>query len=193
MELKKLKTKFLGRKFEYYETIDSTQTEIWRRIENGNFVNGELIFSEVQTVAYGTHGRVWHNEKSGDISFSFAIQTDTCVDNLDGMTIEIAEIFKKIFEKYGVNIQIKLPNDLYLNGKKMGGILCQTKLTRETVKYLVIGIGININKMIFSEDIKDIATSVRKEIPNINLDNLDIVAEFCNIFEEKINSRIGEK
>lgn len=193
MELKNLKTKFLGKKFEYYETIDSTQTEIWRRIENGNFVNGEVIFSEIQTRPYGTHGRTWYNEKSGDISFSFAIQTDTNIDNLDGMTLEIAEIFKKIFEECGVNIQIKLPNDLYLNGKKMGGILCQTKLTGENVKYLVIGIGININKMIFSEEIKDIATSVRKEIPNINLDNFEIVAKFCNIFEEKINRRIGEK
>lgn len=192
MELK-LNTKFLGRKFEYYEVIDSTQDEIWRRIENNKLINGELIFAEVQTKSYGTHGRTWHNEKSGDISFSFAIQTDTNIDNLDGMTLEIAEILKKIFEEYGVNIQIKLPNDLYLNNKKMGGILCQTKLIRETVKYLVIGIGININKMSFSEDIKNIATSVRKEFPNINLDNFEIVAKFCNIFEEKINSRIGEK
>lgn len=193
MELKNLSTKYLAQKFEYYQEIDSTQDEIWRRIENKELINGELIFSETQTGAYGTHGRVWHNEKSGDISFSFAIQTDTNIDNLDGMTIEIAEIFKDIFKSYEIDIQIKLPNDLYLNGKKMGGILCQTKLVGKTVKYLVIGIGININKMIFSEEIKDIATSVRKEFSNINLDNLDIVAKFCNIFEGKINNRIGEK
>lgn len=193
MELKNLNTKYLSRKFDYYKTIDSTQDEIWRRIESGNLINGETVFSEIQTNSYGTHGRIWHTDETGNIAFSFVIQTNSKIENLDGMTLEIAQIFVKIFKEYGINIKIKLPNDLYLNGKKMGGILCQTKLIGENVRYIVIGIGININKMNFSEDIKEIATSVKKEFPEMEVNNLEIVSKFCNIFEEILNKRIGEK
>lgn len=193
MELKNLNTKYLSRKFDYYKTIDSTQDEIWRRIESGNLINGETVFSEIQTNSYGTHGRIWHTDETGNIAFSFVIQTNSKIENLDGMTLEIAQIFVKIFKEYGINIKIKLPNDLYLNGKKMGGILCQTKLIGENVRYIVIGIGININKMNFSEDIKEIATSVKKEFPEMEVNNLEIVSKFCNIFEDILNKRIGEK
>ena len=193
MELKNLNTKYLSRKFDYYKTIDSTQDEIWRRIESGNLINGETVFSEIQTNSYGTHGRIWHTDETGNIAFSFVIQTNSKIENLDGMTLEIAQIFVKIFKEYEINIKIKLPNDLYLNGKKMGGILCQTKLIGENVRYIVIGIGININKMNFSEDIKEIATSVKKEFPEMEVNNLEIVSKFCNIFEEILNKRIGEK
>ena len=193
MELKNLNTKYLSRKFDYYKTIDSTQDEIWRRIESRNVINGETVFSEIQTNSYGTHGRIWHTDETGNIAFSFVIQTNSKIENLDGMTLEIAQIFVKIFKEYGINIKIKLPNDLYLNGKKMGGILCQTKLIGENVRYIVIGIGININKMNFSEDIKEIATSVKKEFPEMEVNNLEIVSKFCNIFEDILNKRIGEK
>lgn len=193
MELKNLNTKYLSRKFDYYKTIDSTQDEIWRRIESGNLINGETVFSEIQTNSYGTHGRIWHTDETGNIAFSFVIQTNSKIENLDGMTLEIAQIFVKIFKEYEINIKIKLPNDLYLNGKKMGGILCQTKLIGENVRYIVIGIGININKMNFSEDIKEIATSVKKEFPEMEVNNLEIVSKFCNIFEDILNKRIGEK
>lgn len=193
MELENLNTKYLGKKFEYYETIDSTQDEIWRRIENGNISNGETVFSELQTNSYGTHGKTWHTDEKDDIAFSFVIQTNSKVENFEGMTLEIAEVFVSIFKEYGINVDIKLPNDLYLNGKKLGGILCQTKIIGENVRYIVIGIGINISKTNFSEDIKEIATSIKKEFPDIKIDKLEVVSKFCNIFENIINKRIGEK
>ncbi len=193
MELKDLKTKYLAQKFEYYKTIDSTQDEIWRRIKNEIIVNGETIFSELQTASYGTHGRNWYTDEKEDIAFSFAIKTNSQIENLEGMTLEIAQIFVNIFEKYNISLKIKLPNDLYLNGKKIGGILCQTKVIGKNVRYIVIGIGINIGKKNFSEDIKEIATSIKKEFPNKDIDKLEVVANFCNIFEEVLNKRIGEK
>lgn len=193
MVLKNLSTKYLARKFDYYKTIDSTQDEIWRRIEKGKIENGETVFSEIQTKSYGTHGRIWYTDEKKDIAFSFVIKTESKINNFDGMTKQIAEIFVNIFKEYEIKTDIKEPNDIYLNGKKMGGILCQTKLQGDNVKYIVVGIGINLNKQIFSDDIKEIATSVKKEFPNIQIDKFDVITKFCNIFEEKINERIGEK
>lgn len=192
MKLLDLKTKFLGKKFEYFEKIDSTQAEIWRRIKNENIENGLVTSAEIQTNGIGTHGRIWHTDEKNNIAFSFYLETNCNVSKLEGMTIEIAEIILKIFKDYyNIDLQIKAPNDIFCNGKKIGGILCQTKLNNEIVKYIVIGIGINTSKMNFTEDIINLATSIKKEF-NIEVDNQKIITEFCNLFEEKINKRIGE-
>lgn len=62
-----------------------------------------------------------------------------------------------------INLNIKEPNDITFNNKKIGGILTQTKLVNEKVKYLVVGIEINTKKEKFTDDIKNIATSIKKE------------------------------
>lgn len=190
MKLRNLKTNFLGRDFCFYKEIDSTQNEIFRRIKKGQIINGSVIMADIQTAGKGTHGRIWHTDEKGNIAFSFYIQTDCEIERLDGLTIDIAKILVDMFrEKYKINIQIKEPNDLMINNKKIGGILTQGKINGKYIKYLVIGIGININKKYFTNDIKDIATSIKNEF-KVDIDREEVIAEFCNIFEKEINRRI---
>ena len=190
MKLRNLKTNFLGRDFYFYEEIDSTQNEIFRRIKKGQIINGSVIMADIQTAGKGTHGRIWHTDEKGNIAFSFYIQTDCEIERLDGLTIDIAKILVDMFkEKYKINIQIKEPNDLMINNKKIGGILTQGKINGKYIRYLVIGIGININKKYFTNDIKDIATSIKNEYEE-DIDREEVITEFCNIFEKEINRRI---
>lgn len=63
-----------------------------------------------------------------------------------------------------INLNIKEPNDITFNNKKIGRILTQTKLVNEKVKYLVVGIEINTKKEKFTDDIKNIATSIKKNL-----------------------------
>ena len=190
MKLRNLKTNFLGRDFYFYEEIDSTQNEIFRRIKKGQIINGSVIMADIQTAGKGTHGRIWHTDEKGSIAFSFYIQTNCEIEWLDGLTIDIAKILVDMFrEKYKINIQIKEPNDLMINNKKIGGILTQGKINGKYIRYLVIGIGININKKYFTNDIKDIATSIKNEF-EVDIDREEVIAEFCNIFEKEINRRI---
>ena len=190
MKLRNLKTNFLGRDFYFYEEIDSTQNEIFRRIKKGQIINGSVIMADIQTAGKGTHGRIWHTDEKGNIAFSFYIQTNCEIERLDGLTIDIAKILVDMFkEKYKINIQIKEPNDLMINNKKIGGILTQGKINGKYIRYLVIGIGININKKYFTNDIKNIATSIKNEF-KVDIDREEVIAEFCNIFEKEINRRI---
>ncbi len=190
MKLRNLKTNFLGRDFYFYEEIDSTQNEIFRRIKKGQIINGSVIMADIQTAGKGTHGRIWHTDEKGNIAFSFYIQTNCEIEWLDGLTIDIAKILVDMFrEKYKINIQIKEPNDLMINNKKIGGILTQGKINGKYIRYLVVGIGININKKYFTNDIKDIATSIKNEF-EVDIDREEVIAEFCNIFEKEINRRI---
>ena len=191
MQLINLKTNYLGKNIEFFEEIDSTQLEIWRKIKNKKIRNGELIIANTQTAGMGTHGRIWHTDEKENIAFSFYVETDCDYSKLEGITIEIAEILVDIFKnKYNIKIDIKSPNDLIINNKKIGGILTESKIYKNKINYLVIGIGINTNKINFPEDIKDIATSIKKEY-KIEINNSEIISEFCNKFEEKINSKIG--
>lgn len=193
MKLKKLKTKYLGRNVIYYKSIDSTQNEIFRLIKNKTITNGTLVIADIQTNGKGTHGRIWHTDEANNVAFSFYIQLDCNIKKIEGITVEIAKIIIDILEKsYGIHLEIKLPNDIVFNDKKIGGILTQSKIIGENVKYLVIGIGMNTSKMKFSEDIKEIATSIKKEFA-IDVDINEFITDFCNEFEGKLLEMVEHK
>ena len=176
----------------FYRKIDSTQLEIWRRIEANKIDNKTVVIADIQTNGKGTHGRKWYTDEVNNIAFSFFRQINCEIDKLDGLTTEMAQIILDIFkELYQVNLQIKLPNDIFYNDKKVGGILSETKVSGNIVKYLVVGIGINTCQTEFDTEIKNIATSIKNEF-GIDVDRMKIIEEFCNRFEKRISERIDK-
>ena len=173
----------------HYEKIDSTQKEIWRRINKNEIEDGTVILADVQTDGVGTHGKKWYTTQNNNIAFSFVLYPDVHVKKLGNITVEIAEMIVQIFKDiYHINLEIKSPNDIVVGKKKIGGILTETKLQGEMVKVLVVGIGINTNQMEFEKEIEDIASSIKKEF-NIVVDNQVIINEFGYRFNEKITKR----
>lgn len=174
----------------FYRKIDSTQLEIWRRIEANKIDNKTVVIADIQTNGKGTHGRKWHTDEVNNIAFSFFRQINCEIDKLDGLTTEMAQIILDIFKEiYQIELQIKLPNDIFYNDKKVGGILSETKVSGNIVKYIVVGIGINTCQTEFDAEIKDIATSIKNEF-GIDVDRMKIIEEFCNRFEKRISERI---
>ena len=190
--LPKLNTKWLGKETIYYKEIDSTQKEIWRRIENKNIDNGTLILANIQTDGIGTHGRKWYTSQEENIAFSFVIYPNIQIQKIENLTVEIAETLLEVFQKiYSIQLAIKNPNDIIINNKKVGGILAETKLRGEQIECLVIGIGINTNQQKFTKEIENIATSIKNEF-HIKVDNLEVITEFCNLFEQNMIKRMEE-
>lgn len=190
-ELKGLNTDILGKNYIYYNKIDSTQKEIWKRVEQNNIANGTLIRAEEQTAGVGTHGRKWITYKN-NIAFSFYMELYCNVKNIEGLTTQIAEVIIDIIkEKYNISLEIKLPNDIYYNGKKIGGILTETKIIGNLAKFVIIGIGLNNSQTIFDSDLKNIASSIKKEF-GIIIDVEDFITCFCNKLEQIIIKRIEE-
>lgn len=186
IKLPNLNTKYLGKTTIFFNTIDSTQSEIWRIIQKENFLNGTLVMADIQTNGQGTHGRTWYTQEKNNIAFSFGIEANFNIKKLEGITTKIASIMVDIMQRdYKIKLNIKHPNDIVYNNKKIGGILTQTKVIGEEVKYLVIGIGINTNQEKFANEIKQIATSIKKEFA-IEIDTKDFIAKFCNEFEKEI-------
>ena len=181
----------IGHKIIHFENIDSTQLEIWKRVQEDKIENGTVIFADIQTAGKGTHGRKWFTKEKNNIAFSTYIKANCKIEKLEGLTIQIAEIIVNIFKKlYNIELQIKKPNDIVYNGKKIGGILTETKLIGNIVEHIVIGIGVNTNQEKFDKEIKDIASSIKNEF-GVEVDSEKVILEFCKEFEKKFIKRIG--
>lgn len=158
-----------------FDELDSTQLEAKRMIENGSVLNGTIIVAKNQTAGLGTHGRKWIAKKNESLTFSLILTPNCHIDKLKNFTLDIAKIIiDSIYKMYNIKLQIKEPNDIVFNGKKIGGILTETKLLDSTVKYVIIGIGINTIQLDFKDEIKDIATSIKKEF-NVDINNDELM------------------
>jgi biotin--[acetyl-coA-carboxylase] ligase len=186
-KIKSAKTKLIGKELEYFYEIDSTQVEAKRNVEK--YKNGTVIIADMQTAGRGTHGRVWHT-KTDNIAMTIILKPEINIKRLEGFTVAIAEkIQQAIKEIYGIELEIKLPNDLLLNGKKICGILTEVVTIKEIVKEIFIGIGFNVNEKEFSSDISDIATSLYKETKQVYCRE-DIICKILENIEQELEKRI---
>lgn len=165
MEIEKIKlnTETIGKKIIYFEEIDSTQEYVKQNQEE--LPSGTVVFAEKQTRGKGTKGNKWHTDNNGNIAMTILLKPNCDLQKLEGFTLKMAEIIQEVIEDlYGYSLQIKEPNDLLMNGKKISGILTQSTSRQNKVLSLMIGIGFNVNEMNFPEEILEIATSLKKEI-----------------------------
>lgn len=141
----KLSTKFMGKDIHHYEIIPSTQ-DIAVDLGVKGFPEGTLVVSERQTRGRGRLRRNWVSPYGG-VYFSLLLRPDfisleqvSCITLLAGLGC-IYGI------KRSINISgfLKWPNDIFLNGKKLGGILCEVDAEADRVNSVVVGIGINVN------------------------------------------------
>ena len=161
--IKNSKTTYIGKQIEYFKQIDSTHKYVLREIKNKNWNNVTIVIANKQTNAIGTKGRTWYTQE-GNISMSIILFPNCEIQQLQGLTINVAIAIKKaIKELYGYELIIKEPNDLLCNGKKICGILIQSSTSDKKVNYIVISIGMNINTTEFTNEIENIATSLKRE------------------------------
>lgn len=183
MEFKNLKTKFLGRNMLHFEVIDSTQKYI-KENSIKNMPNGTIVIADTQSSGIGTQGRKWFTgDNNENIAMSFVLYPETDIKKFSNLTKLIAEcIINTVKKLYGYELKIKIPNDIICNEKKIAGILTESSSIGEKVKKIIIGIGFNVNQMEFPEDLKDLATSLKKEFSK-NFSKEEIIVEFLNEFE----------
>lgn len=177
-----LKTKFIGRNLLYFDTIDSTNTkakELWRDLENGT-----LIVSEFQDSGRGRLGRSWCSSPKKNILCSIVLKPDIDIKEISKVTSIVAASLYKTFKDFSIDVKIKWPNDIFLNNKKIAGILTEMSGDMDSINYLIIGIGININSTLvdFDEEINKIATSLNIEYGH-NFSRQEFLAKLLENFE----------
>lgn len=186
-----LKTSFLGKNIVYHEEIDSTQDEAKRLVKQGKATNGTYIVTDNQTKGKGTKGRVWYGGEYENICGTFVLTPNCNIKQIENLTILIAQcLVKTIKDLYDIKLDIKYPNDVMCNRKKVSGILTESVTNKEIVKYVFIGIGIDVNQIIFTPEIEQIATSLKKEC-NKEFNREEIISSFFNTFEKEYKKLIN--
>lgn len=135
-----------------FEEIDSTNEYLLQH--HKTLEQGSVCLAEIQTAGRGRRGRTWYSPASQNLYFSLLWNYPTDqLAHLSSLSLVVSLIIAESLQAQQVEgIQIKWPNDIYLHGKKMGGILIETKADREGV-HLVIGIGLNLGMTQVDESI----------------------------------------
>lgn len=133
----KLNTKLLGKNMIYLKEIDSTQEYIKR--SKDELKEGTVVIAEKQTKGKGTKSRKWYSKGGENLTFSILLKPNCDIKCFENLTIKTAETIVNTIKKlYGYKLYIKYPNDIMLNGKKLGGILTESFTMGEVTKNIII-------------------------------------------------------
>ena len=155
----------MNRNIIFLEEVDSTNN-FAHKLEPSLQKHGVAIVAENQTTGKGRLGKNWHSIDSAGLYCSIIISPDFKLDDLAKVTLISGLATAKTIEKLtGLTIGLKWPNDLFCNGKKLGGILTETLSLDAPNPILVVGIGINIkqSKEDFPEELQRKATSLKNQ------------------------------
>lgn len=178
-----LETEWLGKNIILENTMDSTNTRAKLFGENGA-PNGSVILTDCQTAGRGRRGKNWISPHGVNIYFSVLIRPELLAKNASMITLVAAiSLARAIWKETNLSVEIKWPNDIVINGKKVCGILTESSTDMEYINYVVVGIGINCNQNEFEEEIQSMASSLFLESGHyVNRNRL--LATFLNQFEK---------
>ncbi|MFT8320534.1 MAG: biotin--[acetyl-CoA-carboxylase] ligase [Bacillus sp. (in: firmicutes)] len=157
-----LKTQSIGRNIHYEETVESTQ-KIAHKLALEGAAEGTLVVAEEQLGGKGRMDRSWHSPKYKGIWMSLLLRPNISMMQAPQLTLLTAvAVVQGIEEVTGLQPQIKWPNDLLIEGKKVTGILTELQADSDRIQSIIIGIGINVNQQLedYPEEIQSIATSL---------------------------------
>lgn len=157
-----LKTQFIGQRVIYYPSLASTM-DIARQEAQQGATEGTVIIADAQTAAKGRLKRAWVSPK-GNVALSIILYPDITQLPSIVMLTSLA-VTHSIATTTGLKPQLKWPNDVLLNGRKVCGILIESDLRGNKANYIVIGIGINVNlRLADFPELLPIATSLSDEL-----------------------------
>jgi BirA family biotin operon repressor/biotin-[acetyl-CoA-carboxylase] ligase len=187
--------------------IDSTNSEAARRADTSD--GGVLVVSEEQTAGRGRRGRSWNSPAGSNVYFSLMIKPELATDVAPMLTLIMALAVCRGMEKVltGEAIgtsgrkgtsrsedlpMIKWPNDIVLGGKKCCGMLTEMSCEEDRIKYVVIGVGINVREQDFPDEIKETAVSLEGACGK-KIKRSILVAEIMNEFGPLYESFLEER
>ncbi len=142
------------------ESVDSTNNEAKRRAQEGA-PHGSVFVAEEQTGGKGRLGRVWKSPPKTGLWFTLLLRPNATPEQVTNLTLFAGlAVSRAIHALTGLPAQIKWPNDVVIEGKKVCGILTEMAAEMESVEYVIPGIGVNVNTESFPEDIAWKATSL---------------------------------
>ncbi len=153
-----LRTEAFGQSLFYFEKLSSTNDKLAELARGGN-PEGTAIVAETQTAGRGRQGNTWYSPPGLGLYLSVLLRPSLPALRLSGITLALGLAAARAIEQCTpAKIQIKWPNDLYCQGRKVGGLLVESH-----DDFLIAGIGVNANNELIPLELCDIASSLYLE------------------------------
>jgi len=179
-----LNTTYIGKELYVFKEVSSTNT-VARFLSMNDIADGSVIISEKQTDARGRSGKAWESPLGG-VWLSIVLNPHVDYSKLPLITLATGVAVAKTLEKIGVeNPEIKWPNDIIINDKKVCGILTEAVTKFNIIENVIIGVGIDANLDIeqFPDELKEGTTTLKNELGRKGNENL-LIKLFLEEFEE---------
>lgn len=179
---KRLRGSFFGKRVWHFFRTDSTNRVAFDLGHAGE-PEGAVVVAEEQTAGRGRAGRAWHSERGTGIYVTLLLRPRLApvqaplLTMMAGISAQAA-----VAAISGLRVDLKWPNDLLIGGKKVGGILTEMHAEPTLVKFVIVGIGLNVNQEKFPGELGTVATSLRAETGKLQ-SRLEVLVRLLREFE----------
>lgn len=187
----RMMTNWAGKNLYFSKETGSTNTDL-KVLAEENAPQGTLVVADSQTAGKGRRGRTWASPPGSAVYMSLLLRPQIPAEKASMLTIVMALAVARAIQGILPNqtgeqvtspfVQIKWPNDIILNKKKVCGILTEMSMEASDISYVVIGVGINVNQTTFPEEIKETASSLFLQT-GTHCDRCELVSAIMREFE----------
>jgi BirA family transcriptional regulator, biotin operon repressor / biotin---[acetyl-CoA-carboxylase] ligase len=186
MVRQRLKGSLFGKKIYHFFKTDSTN-RVALELALAGEPEGSVVLAEEQTAGRGRAGRTWHSERATGIYVTLLLRPKLAPVQAPLLTMMAGLSARAAVQAVsGLSVDLKWPNDLLIGGKKAGGILTEMHAEPNLVRFVIIGIGLNVNQEKFPGELSAVATSLRAEAGKPQ-SRLDLLVRLLREFEADYN------
>ncbi len=187
----RLKGSLFGKRIYHFFKTDSTN-RVALELGHGGGPEGAVVLAEEQTAGRGRAGRAWHSERAMGIYVTLLLRPKLAPVQAPLLTMMAGlSTHSAVQALTGLAVDLKWPNDLLVRGKKAGGILTEMHAEPGQIRFVIVGIGLNVNQEKFPGELADIATSLRVETGKPQ-SRMELLVRLLREFENDYNRLVRE-
>lgn len=178
----RLRGSLFGKRIYHFFKTDSTN-RVTLELGHAGEPEGAVVLAEEQTAGRGRAGHSWHSERAAGIYATILLRPRLSPVQAPLLTMMAGlSAHAAVQSVTGLSVDLKWPNDLLIQGKKVGGILTEMHAEPAQVRFVIVGIGINVNQEKFPAELAATSTSLRLETGKTQ-SRLEVLVQFLRQFE----------
>jgi len=187
----RLKGSLFGKRIYHFFKTDSTNRIAFELGHSGE-PEGAVVLAEEQTAGRGRAGHAWHSERTAGIYVTLLLRPKLAPVQAPLLTMTAGlSVHTAVEAVTGLVVDLKWPNDLMVRGKKAGGILTEMHADPGAIRFVVVGIGLNVNQERFPGELANAATSLRQETGKPQ-SRMELLVRLLREFESDYNRFVRE-
>jgi BirA family biotin operon repressor/biotin-[acetyl-CoA-carboxylase] ligase len=186
-----LKGGLFGKRIYHFFKTDSTN-RVALELGHAGEPEGAVVLAEEQTAGRGRAGRAWVSDRATGLYVTLLLRPKLAPVQAPLLTMMAGLSARSAVQAVtGLTVDLKWPNDLLISGKKAGGILTEMHAEPGQIRFVIVGIGLNVNQEKFAGELAETATSLRVETGKVQ-SRMELLVRLLREFESDYNRLLRE-